>query len=234
MVVNASKTELMYFKRDDLKVNIDGCLLESRSEMNVLGITFDQSLCWEPQLKRAFNGCQRFKPALRYLRTKLKKKEFLQVVSSHYYSRLYYGSEIWFDCLKAKFRDSISPVHFYPLRLAMFDFKKKYSRKNLCHLTKRASPQELNNYKIAKTLISISENAEPFVLFNEVLSHSVIERRRQFNPTFLDMSRTRIGRQSFANRLNFVARKLCFEWLGIMLSKSAVRVNLKRAFFAYI
>ena len=103
----------------------------------------------------------------------------------------------------------------------------------LNEITGRAPPSELNDYKIAKILISIITNADPFTLFHELLSHAVVERRRSHNLSFLDMSRVRIGRQSLANRVNAVSRKINFKWLHIDMSPNLPRKNLKSSFFKY-
>ena len=234
MVVNASKTELIYFdKVEELELECGDHVLKSASTMNVLGILFDRNLNWEPHLGKAISGCQRLKPALRCLKSKLNRKEILQVITSHYYSRLYYGSEVWYHSLSKINRNRISPVHYYPLRLACNNFNKLTSRLTLNNLTSRAPPGELNDYKIAKLMISIISNVDPFTLFHELLSHAVLERRRPNNPHFLDMSRVRIGKQSLANRLGIISRKIKFKWLNINMSANALRSNLKSSFFSY-
>ncbi len=182
-------------------------------------------------MRRVISNCQRMKPALRSLRTKLGRKELLQVITSHYYLRLYYGSEIWDHPLQSKYKDCLSPLHFYPLRLVLRDFKKVISNKKVLSLTDRASPSQFNNFKIAKLVITIVNNTDPFVLFHELLSHAVIERRSPRKPWFLDMSRSRTGRQSLANRVSPTMRKINFDWLDVDLSKDSLRRMLKMCFF---
>jgi hypothetical protein len=234
MIVNASKTELMHFGDATMQISCeDGCLVSSKT-MNVLGITFDSKMSWEPQARRAMKNCQMLKPALRCLKTKLSKKELLQVITSNYFSRLYYGAEVWYNPLSLANKNRLSPVHYYPLRLATNCFdRKSFSRKFLDKLTQRAPPKELNEYKIGRLLYSITINMSPYALFQEVLSHAVIEPRKPENPKFLDMSRLKIGRQSFANRLNFIALKMSFNWLQVPMSPEILRKNLKSSFFSY-
>jgi hypothetical protein len=116
MIINAAKTELVYFNKygEDLQVMFEGHKLSSSNEMNVLGMTFDSKMSWEPQLKRAIRVCQRFKPAVKQLRSKLMKKEMLQVITSHYYSKLYYDSELWFHCLSSKLKKIYFTCSFLP------------------------------------------------------------------------------------------------------------------------
>jgi len=215
-------------------MTVDGQHLRSSTSMNILGTTFDSRLSWEPQLLRATKRCQSLKPALRILAGKLNRKEFLQIVTSHFYSNLYYCSELWFHSLSCKLKRKINLIHFFPLRLIMRDFKRELSYKTLCRITQRASPVELNDFKLAKCLISLSNNCTPFSLFQDLLVNVVVETRTPLRPWFLDTSRTRIGRQSFCNRVNNVSKRLSFDWYGIDITPSTIRKNLKPIFYKYL
>ncbi len=73
-------------------------------------------------------------------------------------------------------------------------------------------PMNLMN-SIAKLMITICNNYDPFLLFHDILSHSVLERQRPARPKFFDTSRTRIGKQSLANRVGIITLKINFDWL---------------------
>ena len=122
----------------------------------------------------------------------------------------------------------------FKIRLLLGDFNRLTCRRTLNAIVKRASPDELIDYCIAKLLITISIYASPFSLFHEILSHAVVERRKQNNPSFLDMSRSKIGRQSLANRLNPITACIKFEWLGKSFTKDTLRAKLKSSFFSYL
>lgn len=111
MIVNTSKTEIMVMKGVKLDVIVNGVRLVQLKQLRVLGVIFDEGLTWEPQAERSILGCQRLKPALHVLNGKLNRKQFRQVITSHYFSTLYYGSEIWYPCLKKKVRKRIATVH---------------------------------------------------------------------------------------------------------------------------
>jgi hypothetical protein len=98
-------------------------------------------------------------------------------------------------------------------------------------MTKRVLPIEFNNFKVAKLLLSIINSMPPYVLFNELLSDAVIESRKEFCPWFLDMSRTRIGKQSFANRISNISRQISFDWFNLDLTKDAIHRLLKGSFY---
>jgi len=237
MVVNPEKTELVCFSKtgeDNVCIEVDAVNLASVDSMNILGVTFDKRMSWEAQLHRVSGRCRSLRPALRILSRKLNRKEFLKIVTSHYYSNLYYCSELWFHPLTCRLKKKINYVHFFPLQLALKDFKREISYKNLCLLTQRADPTEVNDYKLAKCLISISNNCTPFSLFQDLLVNAVSENRNQLKPWFIDTSRTRIGRQSFSNRVTNVSKRLDFDWYGCNIKPETLRRLLKSVFFKYL
>jgi len=92
---------------------------------------------------------------------------------------------------------------------------------------------KLNDYKIAKLLISVTSSTNPYALFCDILSHMVLETRKPNNPSFLDMSRTRVGRQSLSNRIGSISKRLKFEWLSTPFTPSTLRTKLKSTFYSY-
>ncbi len=95
MIINASKTEVLYLnKSENICLNVEGSELMSGDTIMVLVVEFYLNLSWEPQMCCVKTSCKNMRPALRSLRSKLSRKEFLQVVKSYYYPRLYYGSEL--------------------------------------------------------------------------------------------------------------------------------------------
>ncbi len=46
----------------------------------------------------------------------------------------------------------------------------------------------LNDLNVAKPLIAVMTNSDPFVLFQDLLLHLKVEERNEFNPTFLGIS----------------------------------------------
>jgi len=233
MVVNPTKTELMVLQDPKINVTLPSGPLAWLPDMRILGVQFDENMSWSKQLEKVVASCQRMKPALHVLNKKLSRNNFKKVISSHYFSVLYYASEVWFNCLSKKDQKKVASMHYWAVRMLVFDFKFKISRDQLDYLSKRASPFQLNNFKLAKLLISICNNTAPFVLFHELLSHSITERRTEHRPKFLDMSRKRIGRQSLSNRVTHVANKINFDWSGLPLSSNVIREKLKSSFFSY-
>jgi hypothetical protein len=62
--------------------------------MNVLGLTFDSKLNWGPLVSRAIKGANNSLQAIKMIRKYFKTFEIIQLLTSNFYSKLYYGSEI--------------------------------------------------------------------------------------------------------------------------------------------
>jgi hypothetical protein len=96
--VNENKTELCIFHRSgntDGSLLIDNVLIASKNEINVLGITFDSKLQWSSQVSRAIRGANVSLQAIKLIRKYFTTPEIVQLLTSNFYSRFYYGSEIW-------------------------------------------------------------------------------------------------------------------------------------------
>ncbi len=96
--VTEKKTEGCIFHRNentDGKLKIDNTTITSKFEMNVLGLTFDSRLNWGPQVSRAIKGANNSLQAIKMKRKYFKMSEIIQLLTSNFYLKLYYGSEIW-------------------------------------------------------------------------------------------------------------------------------------------
>ena len=96
--VNESKTEMCLFHRKDYPpafITLNNQVLASKPQMNVLGVTFDSKLNWQTHIANTLSKSKQALYAINLIRKFLTKSELLQVITSNYYSILYYNSEIW-------------------------------------------------------------------------------------------------------------------------------------------
>ena len=78
LVVNAEKTEIcLFLKRDHPTVNltINGKLIKSKKNINVLGVTFNSKLQWSSQVSQAINNSKRALHGIRLIKKFLTKQE---------------------------------------------------------------------------------------------------------------------------------------------------------------
>ena len=98
MVVNESKTGLCVFYKQDyrpLVVELNGKLIISQSTINVLGVIFDSKLQWALQILHCVSKSLNALNAIKLIKKFFNRTELLQLVTSNFYSILYYNSGIW-------------------------------------------------------------------------------------------------------------------------------------------
>ena len=96
--VNESKTELCLFHRLDsvpISLTLNDIEIFSKPSMNVLGILFDSKLQWSPQVNQCIKKSLKALHAIRLIKSHFKETELKQLVTSNFYSILYYNSEVW-------------------------------------------------------------------------------------------------------------------------------------------
>ena len=70
LVVNQSKTEICVFHKNDppkINITLENIKIESKKEMNVLGVTFDSKLNWSSHTSKAIAKAKKALYALRLL-----------------------------------------------------------------------------------------------------------------------------------------------------------------------
>ena len=111
LVVNEKKTELCLFHRNDsqlVSVSIYDQTVRSKKTMNVLGVVFDCKLTWSEHIAHAIKKSNKSLCALRMLKKYLTPLEMKTIMTSNYYSSLYYNSEIWLsNSIKHELKQSL-------------------------------------------------------------------------------------------------------------------------------
>ena len=98
MKVNESKTSLCLFYYKDtapIEIQLNGVTIKSCKSLNVLGVVFDQKLQWSEQISNCIAKSNKALTAIRLIKKFFNTGELLQLVTSNFYSILYYNSEIW-------------------------------------------------------------------------------------------------------------------------------------------
>ena len=96
--VNEIKTALCVFHRNkntEGVLKIDNTEVTSKTEMNVLGLTFDSRLNWGPQVSRTIKSANTSLQAIKMIKKYFSTPKIVQLLTTNFYSRLYYCSEIW-------------------------------------------------------------------------------------------------------------------------------------------
>ena len=173
MITNVTKTEATVFSKEPtiLNLEVDGSVLQTGLSMNVLGVTFNHNLKWTDHVDKVMRKASGLLGRLRFMKKKLNKEQTVKVITSYYFPRVYYGAETWMNnaSLTSDEWRLLNTSHYKALRIAVGDFKRKWSKQKLNKVCGRATPREWSHYTVANTVASILLNQEPLELFTGLI-----------------------------------------------------------------
>ena len=153
--VNAEKTELVIFHRSDTAtktLRMNGVVVQSKKEISVLGLTFDSKLEWSLQVERTTRKARSALQGLRVISKYFTTAEKLTLLTSFFYSRLYYGSQIWLiPSLKHVLKTKLFSVSGSALKL----LDKNLSFRELHNKFNRAAPTQFQKYTTAVSFYNL-------------------------------------------------------------------------------
>ena len=215
--VNESKTELCLFHRKDqppVQILINNVMLTSKPHMNVLGITFDSKLNWQTHIENATTKVKKALHAINLIQKYFNKEELLNLITSNYYSILYYNSEIWHipsntHNSKKQMMSASAALLKYCVRF----YDRKISYITLHAIVKRATPSQIMIYKHALLLHKIynDENSSQewlSLFFNQTFNN------RAMAANFIDNSKFKVGKNLIENRLTLLNNKINYQMLN--------------------
>ena len=224
--VNETKTELCIFHRTDNtqgRIMISDVMIEAKTEMNVLGITFDSKLQWSSQISRAIKGANSSLQAIKLIRKYFTTNEIVQLLTSNFYSKLYFGSEIWhiptlnFNCKKLLMSASANA-----LKLCNIHYDPYVSYVDLHKLHKRALPNKFCLYRHCLLLYKVFNNEIPKNDWLD-LNFKMINTSRQI---FFEISNTagyRVGNNILSNRLSCINKRITLDMLNLKVDSFKIR-----------
>ena len=74
---------------------VKNSFVENKDTISVLGLKFTSNLSSKSQALENLKSANSQLYALRYLNSKLNRKQFKQIIHAHYLSRLLYGLALW-------------------------------------------------------------------------------------------------------------------------------------------
>ena len=215
--INENKTEICLFNKKDtpsVYVKVGDDSIKSNDVINVLGVLFDSKLCWSPHIKNAISKSSKALNALRIIRKYFTSKELLQLVTSNYYSILYYNSEIWnVHSLKQFDKKLLLTASAKALKLATHFCDPMISYDNLHVTTNRATPSMYCDYKLSLLLYktyNMQQPEEEWIIIN--FTQTLMSRQVFFHVN--KNNRLRIGLNSLCNRFHYLNNKIPLEWLN--------------------
>ena len=141
--------------------------------------------------------------------------EIIQLLTSHFYSKLYYGSEIWhLPTLNRVCKNLLLLASANALKLCNQFYDPSISYINLHTINKRAIPSKFRLYRHSLLLYKAFNNE---FLWNNWLSlnFQMINTRRQSLFEIQNCSIFRVGNNILSNRLSCLNKSLCLSLLNL-------------------
>ena len=216
--VNENKTELCIFHRSgntDGSLLIDNVLIASKNEINVLGITFDSKLQWSSQVSRAIRGANVSLQAIKLIRKYFTTPEIVQLLTSNFYSRFYYGSEIWhIPTLNQNCKRMLLSASANALKLCNVFYDPRVSYIDLHKLNNRALPSKFCLYRHCLLLHKVFNDFIPKRDWID-LNFQMINTSRQTSFEIQNHSVYKVGNNILSNRLTCINKKVPLNILNL-------------------
>ena len=121
--------------------------------MYVLGVIFDSNLNWNDQVAHAISKSNRSLHCFKLIKCYFTTSELQQLITSNYYSILYYNAEIWnIPNLKKDLKCRLLSASANALKICTPTYHDGMSYLELHKINNRATPTEFSNYKHALLL----------------------------------------------------------------------------------
>ena len=231
LTVNKGKTEVCLFSKRDVapfNIIIGGSPVTTSKTINVLGLVFDSKLTWGPQVTNALSKSSRALTAIRLISRFFNRKELIQLVTSNYYSILFYNSEVWhLNNLKYQLKNSLLTASAKALKVCLKNYDPYISYENLHKMAKRAVPEKLMMYKLSLQLHKTYNHQTPIIDWL-YLNDNIILTSRQLKFKIAQHNRLRVGVNALSSRFWFLNDKIDLNYLS--LSFDTFKIKMKELF----
>ena len=226
--VNEEKTELTHFYRKDtppVMINVNNINIVSKDSINVLGITFDSKLTWAKHIATQINKANKALHAIKMIKKYFNFEEILSLLTSNFYSVLYYNSEVWhIPKLKPALNQLILSASANALKLSQRnpDFFESFVDKHKnCN---RATPKQMIIYKHAILAHKLYNQSGPRsdwidLNFDQILT----SRQKTFQIT--RTNKYKVGNNLLSSRLSVVNNMI--ELNDFNLSLASFKIKYK-------
>ena len=137
-------------------MKVNNKTITSKDKINMLGVTCDSKLQWSNQVAQAVNKSKKALHAIRLIRKYLTKNETKQLLTSNYYSILYYNSEIWhMPSLNPRSKQQLLAASSNALKILNNQSDLMISYEQLHKMHKRAAPTQMMKYRLSIQLYKI-------------------------------------------------------------------------------
>ena len=210
-----------------ITINIFNTQIKSKSSINILGVIFDSKHQRTSHVCKAIQKSNRSLCAMRLIKKYFTKQELCTLLTSNFYSILYYNSEIWhIPSLNPNSKQLLMSASAKALRICVNDQSTIYSYIDMHKITNRATPSQILVYKHAillyKLYNTINSTSDWVKLnFQQTLTS------RQVNFKISQTNCYRIGLNLICNRLTVLNNKIPLKWLSLSIESFKLKCKEK-------
>ena len=232
--VNQTKTEICSFYKNDtspVTVKIGEASIISKKSINILGVIFDSNLKWSEHINSAIYKANKSLNAIKLIMKYFNTNELIQLLTSNYYSILYYNSEIWHThSLSNNLKHSLFVASANALRVCLHYPNREISYFQLHLITNRATPAMYLNYKLSLMLFKVINENIPLDEWTH-LNFSQTLTSRQTNFICNKNNVLKVGLNALTNRFHAINNKIPLEWLNLNIN--SFKVKCKNLFLTF-
>ena len=227
--VNESKTEIcLFYKKDTppVEIIVNNVSVKSGTTMNVLGVCFDSKLSWAKHVSNTINKANTALHAIRLIKKHFNGDEIIKLLTSNFYSVLFYNSEIWhIPTLKPEIKQMLLSASAKALKLSQRTPDLMESFVNIHKNCKRALPNQIMEFKHSILLHKIFNTHQPSLDWVELNFNQTITSREKFYRT-VRTNKTKIGNNLLSSRLSILNGKILLDDLNMSLDSFKVKYKL--------
>ena len=196
----------MTYARDRLEswthnITINQAIIPTTNTINVLGILFDNNLKWNQQYQKAVKEANVNLYAIKRIAKFFSKEERTMLITSLYYSKLYYGSEVWhLPDRTATQNKMIKFASANALRTISNDITIFHTHTQIHKICKRALPDQMIKYKHALLLYKLLRQCTPDEEFIQ-LNFQANLNPRILQHNFMKIQNYCVGNNILLNRI---------------------------------
>ena len=185
-------------------------------------MSFDSKLNWTPQVARAIKGANSSLQAIKLIKKYFNTQEITTLLTSNFFSKLYYGSEIWqIPRLNRNSKKQLISASANALRLCENFHDPDVSFVNLHRKYNRAMPNNFSLYKHSLLLFRVFNGKIPKMDWID-LNFQMLNTSRQKLFEVQNYSNYKIGSNILCNRLSCLNKKLDLNSLNLSLGSYKV------------
>ena len=200
-----------------------GLRIKSGNVINVLGIRFDSKLKWNEHVDMAIKGANVSLFGIRMIKKYFTPEETRNMITAIFYSKLYYGAEIWhFPGLARDLHKKLKYASANALKLCTPGLTVLNTHTEIHRMADRALPEKMCLYRHAMIMYKLFNN---MLCENEFIemNFQLCDNARSRKITFIKNQRFNVGKNILLNRLYDLNNMIEKDWLNLSLETYKIK-----------